>query len=110
MSRFNVVLAAAISAIAANQVHAADATEGRNKAAAVCQVCHGLDGISKRPDAPHLAGQPEIYLTKVLSEFQRGVRKHEIMSVVAKQLSEKDIQDVAAWYASIEFSAKLPAR
>lgn len=85
-----------------------DPAAGRQKAAAVCQVCHGLDGLSKRPDAPHLAGQPAIYLTKVLSEFKNGVRKHEVMSVIAHQLTTEDIANVAAWYEAIQVSVTLP--
>ena len=45
-----------------------------------CQACHGLDGLSKLPDAPHLAGQPERYLVKSLDEYRKGVRKNELMS------------------------------
>ena len=51
---------------------------GRRKALA-CQACHGLDGLSKLPDAPHLAGQPERYLVKSLDEYRKGVRKNELI-------------------------------
>jgi len=57
---------------------AGDVAAGRRKAIA-CQACHGLDGLSKLPDAPHLAGQPERYLMKSLDEYRKGVRKNELM-------------------------------
>ncbi len=87
--------------------HAADGdvAAGRRKAAQ-CQTCHGLDGLSKLPEAPNLAGQPLPYLTKALTDFHQGVRKNEMMSVVVQQLSEQDLADLAAYYASFEISVK----
>ena len=84
---------------------AGDVAAGRRKALA-CQACHGLDGLSKLPDAPHLAGQPERYLVKSLDEFRHGVRKNDMMSIVVQQLSDQDVADLAAFYASIEISVK----
>jgi cytochrome c553 len=90
----------------ANAAHAAgDAAAGKRKALQ-CQTCHGLDGLSKLPEAPNLAGQPQPYLVKALDEYRKGVRKNEMMSVVAPALSDQDIADLAAFYASIEISVK----
>ena len=86
---------------------AGDVTAGRRKAIA-CQACHGLDGLSKLPDAPHLAGQPEPYLMKSLDEYRKGVRKNELMSIVVKDLSDQDIADLASYYGAIEISAQPP--
>jgi cytochrome c553 len=80
---------------------------GRRKALQ-CQTCHGLDGLSKLPDAPHLAGQPEQYLVKSLNEYRSGARKHDMMTLVAKALSDQDVADLAAYYAAIEISATPP--
>jgi cytochrome c553 len=89
-----------------NAAHAAgDAAAGKRKALQ-CQTCHGLDGLSKLPEAPNLAGQPQPYLVKSLDEYRKGVRKNEMMSVVAPALSDQDIADLAAFYASIEISVK----
>lgn len=71
-----------------------------------CQTCHGLDGLSKLPEAPNLAGQPEIYLVKSLDEFRKGVRKNDMMSIVVQQLSDQDVADLATFYSSIEISVK----
>ena len=103
-------LFAALAVIVAgtNPTLAADAKAGRQKASA-CQTCHGIDGIAKIPIAPHIAGESQIYLETQLKAFRSGKRQHEIMSVVAKQLSDEDIADLAAWYSSIAITATMPA-
>jgi len=86
----------------------ADAAAGREKADQLCSTCHGVDGVAQIPNAPNLAGQPEIYLLESLDAYRTGKRQHEMMTVVAKDLSDQDVADLAAWYASIEFSVKMP--
>ncbi|MFO7529395.1 MAG: cytochrome c [Marinobacter sp.] len=86
---------------------AADPAEGR-KLAAQCKTCHGLDGIAKIPIAPNLAGESQIYIQNQLKAFRSGKREHEMMSVVAKNLTDQEIADLAAWYQSIEISARMP--
>ena len=86
---------------------AADVRAGRAKAV-VCQACHGLDGLSKHPEAPNLAGQIENYLAKSLGEYRSGERKNEMMTIVAKDLSEEDIANLAAFYASIQIEVIPP--
>ena len=80
---------------------------GRQKAA-VCSVCHGALGVSGAPDTPHLAGQPAIYLSAQLKAYRSGERKHEVMAVMAKPLSDADINALAAWFASLQIEAKAP--
>ncbi|WP_233867671.1 c-type cytochrome [Paraburkholderia adhaesiva] len=77
-----------------------DASAGRAKAAQ-CAACHGIDGISKQPDAPNLAGQTEQYLTKALNDFRSGARQNEMMSIMAKSLSDKDVANLAAYFHSL---------
>ena len=104
------VLASVLVAFTSHSVFAAgDVAAGRQKALQ-CQTCHGLDGLSKLPEAPHLAGQPEAYLVKSLNDYRQGVRKNEMMSVVAPALSDQDVADLAAYYAAIEIETKPPAR
>ncbi len=86
---------------------AGDPAAGKQKAR-MCQVCHGLDGIARQPDAPNLAGESPIYLERQLKAFRAGERKDAQMSVVAKGLSDADIANLAAWYSSIEITAKMP--
>ncbi len=98
----------AVAAICAHgPAKAADATAGKEKAQ-MCVVCHGLDGIAKVPDAPNLAGESAIYTTRQLEAFKSGERQHPQMSVIAQGLSDEDIADLAAWYASIKLTAEMP--
>ena len=97
------LLLAAAGAPAAAQ----DVAAGRAKAAA-CAVCHGALGLSSQPDAPNLAGQPAIYLAAQLRAYRSGARRHEVMGVMAKPLSDAEIIDLAAWYAAIEIKANAP--
>jgi len=96
-----------LSIFAFPPAQAADAAAGRQKIT-TCQACHGLDGLSKNPEAPNLAGQIEPYLVKSLAEYRSGDRKHETMNIVAKELSDEDIADVAAYYASIQIDVLPP--
>lgn len=91
----------------ASAVFAADPAEGR-KLASQCKVCHGLDGIAKIPIAPNLAGESQIYIQNQLKAFRSGKRQHEMMSVVAKNLTDQQIADLAAWYQSIKVTATMP--
>lgn len=86
---------------------ASDASAGRQKAQ-TCSVCHGPLGLSVTPDAPHLAGQPAIYLAAQLRAYRSGARKHEVMVFMAKPLSDDDINNLAAWFSSIRIDAQAP--
>ena len=100
---------AALAAIAVtlSAASAADPKAGRKKAVA-CQTCHGIDGIAKIPIAPNIAGESHIYIETQLKAFRSGKRVHEMMSVVASQLSDEDISDISAWYSSITITAAMP--
>ncbi|QTN24503.1 cytochrome c [Rhizobacter sp. AJA081-3] len=86
---------------------AGDASAGRLKAQA-CSVCHGPVGIAVAPETPNLAGEPEGYIVRQLRAFRTGKRQHEVMNVIAKPLSDEDIDNVAAWFASIRITATAP--
>ena len=82
---------------------ARDPVAGKARAGA-CATCHGPSGLSQMPNAPNLAGQPAIYLVEQLKNYRSGKRQHEIMSVIAKPLSDQEMEDLAAWYASIQIA------
>lgn len=84
-----------------------DAQLGKQKAK-MCQNCHGIDGLAKIPSAPSIAGESQLYLVTQLKAFRSGERTHEIMSLIAKQLSDEDIDNLAAWYSSIKIEVTLP--
>lgn len=86
---------------------AADAAAGK-VTAKKCQICHGIDGISKQAHVPHIAGESDIYLIKQLKAFRSGERQDPQMSVMAKPLSDEDIANLAAWYSSIKITVTLP--
>lgn len=65
-----------------------------------CAGCHGSDGNSATPMWPSLSGQDPVYLSKQLRDFREGRRSDPMMTEVAKQLSDPDIDDIAAWFAS----------
>ncbi len=97
----------AVMAAFASAATAGDPTAGKGKTRA-CLTCHGVDGIGRLPSAPNLAGQNEWYLAKQLRDYRSGKRLHQFMSIVAKDLSDEDIDDLAAWYASIKITVTLP--
>ena len=80
--------------------HAAgDATAGQAKAA-VCGACHGPDGNSPAPNFPKLAGQGERYLTKQMQDIKSGKRTVLEMTGLLTNLSDQDLADLAAYFAS----------
>ncbi|BCQ26947.1 c-type cytochrome (plasmid) [Caballeronia sp. NK8] len=94
------VLASVLAAVSHASFGAGDIKAGRAKVAQ-CAACHGIDGMSKLPEAPNLAGQTEEYLVKALNDFRSGERKNEMMSMMAKTLSDADIANLAAYYHSL---------
>lgn len=98
-------LVAAAAFSVAPPVAAQDVAAGRRKAIA-CQACHGLDGLAKLADAPHLAAQPAPYLERALRAYRGGERRNEVMSVAARTLSDADIRDLAAYYSAIQIEVK----
>lgn len=97
-----VLLAAALPGAA---LAAGDAAAGKQKAQA-CTVCHGPLGVAAAPETPNLAGDPEGYLVRQLRAFRSGARQHEVMGVMAKSLSDADIADLAAWFASLKVEVR----
>lgn len=77
---------------------AANPVAGQEKAK-TCAACHGPDGNSAAPDFPRLAGQNFDYLVKALSDYKAGERKNAIMAPQAANLSQRDIEDLAAYFS-----------
>jgi cytochrome c553 len=86
--------------------NAADADAGKAIAARSCNICHGVKGLSTMPVAPNLAGQISMYTEEQLRQYRSGKRANEVMGVIAKPLTDKEIEDLAAWYASIKIEVK----
>lgn len=86
--------------VAAVAFAAGNAGEGKKKAA-TCAACHGGDGVSLNPMYPSLAGQKDAYIVKQLKAFKAGDRKDPTMSPMAAGLSDADIDNLAAYFASL---------
>jgi cytochrome c553 len=91
-------IAAALMACG-TQAMAGDAAAGKAKSA-TCTACHNADGNSVNPIWPKLAGQHAGYLESQLQAFKSGQRKEPTMTAMAAPLSEEDMADLAAWFAS----------
>lgn len=76
-----------------------DAKAGEAKSAA-CGACHGLDGNSADATYPRLAGQNESYIARQLGQFKAGKRVNPVMAPFAATLSEQDMHDLGAYFAS----------
>jgi cytochrome c553 len=85
---------------AAPQLVKGDATAGRAFAERECKGCHGADGKSIAPAIPHLAAQRESYLLAALAAYKAGKRSHAALKDVAAHMSDADVRNVAAFYAS----------
>jgi len=86
--------------LGAGTADAADPRAGEVKSKP-CTTCHGKDGIGTMPMIPNLAGQKSIYLIQQLRGFRDGKRSSEVMSIVVRSLSDLDIEDLAAFYESL---------
>ncbi len=76
-----------------------DVAKGK-EVAAKCASCHGEDGNAPAPNFPRLAGQYESYLVKAIQDYQSGKRSNPIMQSMVQGLSEEDVKNVSAYYAS----------
>ncbi len=76
--------------------------------AATCTVCHGPQGLAVAPDTPNLAGQPASYLAEQLRAFRGGQRQHQVMTLIAKPLSDDEIAQLAAWFAAFRVELAAP--
>lgn len=100
--RKTIVSTLAAAALASPLAHAAgDPAAGKEKAAA-CVACHGADGVSPLAIYPHIGGQYENYLLHSLMAYKSGERQNAIMQGMVAALSEQDMKDLAAYFASLE--------
>ena len=76
-----------------------DAAAGQAKSA-ICAACHGIDGNSTVATWPKLAGQHEQYLTRQVHLIKSGARMVPEMAGIVPGLSDQDIEDISAYFAS----------
>lgn len=75
------------------------AAAGKEKIA-VCTACHGQAGIAPAPNWPNLAGQHQDYLVHAIKQYRSGARQDAVMAGLVVNLSDRDIADIAAYYAA----------
>src|SRR5437868_1532608 len=101
---------AVLSALCFSAVTLADGSAEKGQAkAAPCVACHGVNGNSVNPVWPNLAGQHEKYITKQLQGFKSGARKDPLMTPMAMPLSDEDMADLGAFFATQKPTGTLEA-
>lgn len=107
------LMAIAVNATAAPGKPAAGTTPDAAKGAAIsaeCAMCHGSNGMSVAANIPNLAGQHYAYLLHQLKAFKAGTIKNALMNQMAHPLSKQQMQDLAAYFASISIHVGTPAK
>ena len=100
MTKVMVAAVAGVLVGLSSAVMAGDPAAGKAKAAS-CAGCHGPAGVSPNPIWPNLAGQHAAYMVKQMKAFRDGTRNDPMMSPMSKPLSDQDIEDLAAYFASL---------
>src|SRR5262245_54655450 len=85
------LVASAAGDVAAGQAHSAP-----------CAACHGQEGVATLPNSPNLAGQNAAYLVRQLTMIKSGVRSVPLMAGQLDALSDADLANLAAYYASLK--------
>jgi cytochrome c553 len=86
---------------------AADLAAGKEKAQ-ICSACHGENGVSQIENIPSLAAQPDAFIQWQLVFFRSGTRKNEQMQPIVEQLSNDDVRNLGAYFASLSPPPKKP--
>lgn len=103
----SLLLGAASGSLAAPAL-AGDAAAARAKAQTLCQNCHGENGVAVLPGAANLSGQQKEYIRAQLRAYRSGSRQNDQMSIVAKTLTDADIENLAEWYSAIKVTVEMP--
>ena len=110
-----IIVALSMAAPVATMAAEGKPDAGKAKAeAAGCFACHGVDGVATESglaidkNVPNLAGEPDLYLQFQLVFFRKGVRKNELMNAMAEQLSDDDLRNLSAYFASLP-APNMPA-
>ncbi|BDW87635.1 c-type cytochrome [Thalassospira tepidiphila] len=74
----------------------------------LCVGCHSANGISTLEDAPNLAGETNIYIETQLKAFLTGKRVHDVMTPIAKDLTDAEMQAAADWYSNVAIEISEP--
>ena len=100
MKKIVTIVIAVLTLTLSGHLFAGDAAVGKSKAA-LCGACHGPEGISTNDIWPNLAGQKEGYLKKQIKAFRDGTRSDPSMAPMVKNLTDEDIDNLAAYFSSL---------
>lgn len=92
-----------LTIVGVNWASAADIEAGKQRSQ-VCTACHGEAGISNNPLWPNIAGQKQEYAVLQLKAFREDKRYHDLMTPISKTLTDEDIENLAAYFASLKGS------
>ena len=102
MSKLNYMIGGAIGLLmAAGSAMAGDAEAGKAKFG-TCAGCHGANGVSASPANPSLAGKDEAYIKAALTAYKTGAKDNATMKAMASTLSDADIDNIAAYVATLK--------
>ena len=93
------LVAAAFLALSLPAAAASGDAEVGKKKSTPCAACHGANGVSPSAEFPNIAGQYEDYLERALTHYKNGKRKNPIMQAQVKDLTQKDMLDLAAYFS-----------
>jgi cytochrome c553 len=102
------LLLAALSGSLIEPALAGDAAAARAKVRILCLNCHGEDGVAVLPGAANLSGQQKEYLMAQLRAYRSGSRQDPQMTIIAKMLTDADIENLADWYSTIKVTVEMP--
>ncbi len=94
---------------ALSPAHAPPTLAAGKEKAELCAGCHGENGISQTENIPSLAGQPDQFIQWQLVFFRSGARKNELMQPIVEQISNEDIRNLGAYFASLTPPARQQA-
>ena len=96
-----IVGACLLAGLAGTGCSSGDAASGQARAV-TCHTCHGGNGMQTTPNTPRLAGQSRYYIAKQLRAFRDGGRSDPVMGPLASPLTDDQIEDIAAYFASLD--------
>lgn len=102
MKAFSYVLTVVMALGFSLNSQAASIYAGKSKAAAVCSQCHGIRSTSAEAPFPPLAGRDDEYLETALKQYRDKTRPSDIMNNIAGSLSDRDINNIAAYYSRLK--------
>lgn len=106
MNKLALIFTTTLVLISTQSFAKGDVAKGKVKSV-TCIGCHGVDGNSPIPTFPKIAGQNEDYLLKELKDFKAGARIDSIMTGIVASLTDADIANLAAYYASQKVSKSV---